>query len=603
MNYLLDTNVCIALINGSSSRIRQRYIQATEHILPQVSSIVAHELWYGVAKSDRVAQNANRLIAFLNNAVELLDYTEQDAHAAGEIRAELERTGQRIGEYDTLIAGQSFSRNLILVTANSREFNRIKGLIVEDWSLNLSILARLLTRLPLDARRPECSTDEGSRRSEPMRVPQLTLDDYEHNFADRHRLHDVVAKWALERPDEAALVSAESGRTVNWLAFERTTAAWARNSAHGLPQRRLSGHAAAHVHRPRVARIQLLSARRDRCAARSAPDAGRNSARARNSPAARLCRFGCERADRSAASVVRRAGAVRMDRALHRGGLGGTGARRAHSGMIAERRQPASGEMPEPSARTTARWSSSPPVHRFAQARAALASEHHGAEYVPLRGILWRRQRRAHAGQSARFARRRPDRGADDHALRRRHGDLLEIFDAAVHCAPLPNIGGDSRPDSGHVQSGMDAEGLRSPRSFQPEICRLRRQCRRAALSWRSWPPWRRSSAPAGPDRGLRLVYLRAGEHGGPGLSDQEAILKGLGVDMPIYPCTIRSQCARTAAPATNCPRARPAMSAFAGRRPFSATSTILKRRPRPSRATAILYTGDLGYKNAAACI
>lgn len=135
MNYLLDTNVCIALINGSSSRIRQRYIQATEHILPQVSSIVAHELWYGVAKSDRVAQNANRLIAFLNNAVELLDYTEQDAHAAGEIRAELERTGQRIGEYDTLIAGQSFSRNLILVTANSREFNRIKGLIVEDWSL------------------------------------------------------------------------------------------------------------------------------------------------------------------------------------------------------------------------------------------------------------------------------------------------------------------------------------------------------------------------------------------------------------------------------------------------------------------------------------
>ena len=54
--------------------------------------------------------------------------------AAGEIRAELERQGQRIGEYDTLIAGQAFSRNLILVTANTREFARVKGLTVEDWT-------------------------------------------------------------------------------------------------------------------------------------------------------------------------------------------------------------------------------------------------------------------------------------------------------------------------------------------------------------------------------------------------------------------------------------------------------------------------------------
>jgi tRNA(fMet)-specific endonuclease VapC len=136
VNYLLDTNVCIALINGSSPLIRRRYTQATtRQILPQVSSIVAHELWYGVAKSERVAQNANRLIAFLSNAVDVLDYSEQDAQAAGEIRAELERQGQRIGEYDTLIAGQAFARNLILVTANTREFERVKGLIVEDWTV------------------------------------------------------------------------------------------------------------------------------------------------------------------------------------------------------------------------------------------------------------------------------------------------------------------------------------------------------------------------------------------------------------------------------------------------------------------------------------
>jgi tRNA(fMet)-specific endonuclease VapC len=136
VSYLLDTNVCIALINGSSPLIRRRYTQATaRQILPHVSSIVAHELWYGVAKSERVAQNANRLAAFLSNAVDVLDYTERDAQAAGEIRAELEGRGQRIGEYDTLIAGQAFSRNLILVTANTREFERVKGLIVEDWTV------------------------------------------------------------------------------------------------------------------------------------------------------------------------------------------------------------------------------------------------------------------------------------------------------------------------------------------------------------------------------------------------------------------------------------------------------------------------------------
>lgn len=136
MNYLLDTNVCIALINGTSSMARRRYFQAAaQKILPQTSSIVAHELWYGVAKSGRVAQNANRLTAFLTSAVAILDYTEQDAQAAGEIRAELESKGQRIGEYDTLITGQAYCRNLILVTANTREFGRVKGLTVEDWTL------------------------------------------------------------------------------------------------------------------------------------------------------------------------------------------------------------------------------------------------------------------------------------------------------------------------------------------------------------------------------------------------------------------------------------------------------------------------------------
>jgi tRNA(fMet)-specific endonuclease VapC len=136
VNYLLDTNACIALINGTSSRVRGRYFQAVHRgPIPATSSIVAHELWYGVAKSGRVAQNANRLATFLGSAVDLLDFAAEDAQAAGEIRAELERKGKRIGEYDTLIAGQAFARNLVLVTANTREFGEVKGLTVEDWSV------------------------------------------------------------------------------------------------------------------------------------------------------------------------------------------------------------------------------------------------------------------------------------------------------------------------------------------------------------------------------------------------------------------------------------------------------------------------------------
>ena len=136
MNYLLDTNVCIALINETSSRVRARFVQAARrNDVLATSSIVAHELWYGVAKSELVARNARALVAFLSRDVKLLDYSERDAQAAGEIRAELERQGQRIGEYDTLIAGQAFCRNLILVTANTREFERVNRLIVEDWTL------------------------------------------------------------------------------------------------------------------------------------------------------------------------------------------------------------------------------------------------------------------------------------------------------------------------------------------------------------------------------------------------------------------------------------------------------------------------------------
>ena len=135
MNYLPDTNVCIALINGSSDQVRASFVQAVRRKATlATSSIVVHELWYGVAKSELIVRNARALAAFLGRDIAVLDFSAKDAQAAGEIRAELERQGQRIGEYDTLIAGQAYCRNLVLVTANTREFGRVKGLNVEDWT-------------------------------------------------------------------------------------------------------------------------------------------------------------------------------------------------------------------------------------------------------------------------------------------------------------------------------------------------------------------------------------------------------------------------------------------------------------------------------------
>jgi tRNA(fMet)-specific endonuclease VapC len=134
MKYLLDTNVCIALINGSSDKVRRRYVQTERESTFAISTVVLHELQYGVAKSELVARNARTLDAFLKRGILVLDFDGMAALVAAKVRVDLERLGKRIGEYDTLIAGHALAENLVLVTANAREFNRVKGLTVEDWT-------------------------------------------------------------------------------------------------------------------------------------------------------------------------------------------------------------------------------------------------------------------------------------------------------------------------------------------------------------------------------------------------------------------------------------------------------------------------------------
>ena len=135
MDYLLDTNACIALINGAPASVRSRLQKATAggaHVF--VSSVVAFELWYGVAKSPRAEFNAKRLTMFLAGPIISLPFEDEDAEVAGSVRAALEISGKPIGAYDVLIAGQALQRQLTLVTANVSEFSRVKGLVWQDWA-------------------------------------------------------------------------------------------------------------------------------------------------------------------------------------------------------------------------------------------------------------------------------------------------------------------------------------------------------------------------------------------------------------------------------------------------------------------------------------
>ena len=135
MNYLLDTNAVVALLRNKPVRVRERFRQAkTAGDYLALSSVVLFELWYGVAKSGQVPENTERLKILLSGDLDLLDFDDEDARTAGQMRAALERAGTPIGAYDLLIAGQALRRGLTVVTANTGEFGRVVGLSWQDWT-------------------------------------------------------------------------------------------------------------------------------------------------------------------------------------------------------------------------------------------------------------------------------------------------------------------------------------------------------------------------------------------------------------------------------------------------------------------------------------
>ncbi|TPK71470.1 type II toxin-antitoxin system VapC family toxin [Mesorhizobium sp. B2-4-15] len=128
MIYLLDTNAIIAVVKRDADLLKRLKRHGPQDYA--LSTIVAHELYYGAYKSWQQAGNLERIEAL---RFPVLEFDHEDARHAGEIRAMLAAFGTPIGPYDVLIAGQARARGLTLITRNIREFERIKDLSLETW--------------------------------------------------------------------------------------------------------------------------------------------------------------------------------------------------------------------------------------------------------------------------------------------------------------------------------------------------------------------------------------------------------------------------------------------------------------------------------------
>jgi len=131
MRYLLDTNICIYLIKKRPLELLEHFRQHSPRDVG-ISTITLFELQYGIEKSQYRRKSEDALAKFLQ-PLNILHLDRSSAMEAASIRAQLEKKGIPIGPYDLLIAGLARSQDMILVTNNTKEFQRISGLTLENW--------------------------------------------------------------------------------------------------------------------------------------------------------------------------------------------------------------------------------------------------------------------------------------------------------------------------------------------------------------------------------------------------------------------------------------------------------------------------------------
>jgi tRNA(fMet)-specific endonuclease VapC len=129
--YLLDTNACIRILNGTSPSLVER-LRTVPRSLVRLSSVVKAELLYGARKSTRTAENLLLLQLFFDT-IASLPFDDRCAEEYGVLRAELDRAGTPIGPNDLMIAATARVHRAVLITHNVREFSRVANLQTEDW--------------------------------------------------------------------------------------------------------------------------------------------------------------------------------------------------------------------------------------------------------------------------------------------------------------------------------------------------------------------------------------------------------------------------------------------------------------------------------------
>jgi len=132
MPYLLDSAACIDAMRGMRPVVER--LAATSPSDIAVSTVTWYELYTGVEKCKNPARERSKLEKLRANVHEVV-FDLPASLVAARIRADLESRGEMIGPYDVLIAGQALSLNFVLVTANTNEFARVGGLVVENWQL------------------------------------------------------------------------------------------------------------------------------------------------------------------------------------------------------------------------------------------------------------------------------------------------------------------------------------------------------------------------------------------------------------------------------------------------------------------------------------
>jgi tRNA(fMet)-specific endonuclease VapC len=131
MKYLLDTNVCVGLLRGKAPKT----VAKLEAVVPGdcvLCSIVVFELYYGAKRSLHSEMEMARVDKPLSGFVSL-PFTDRIGLMAADLRKKLEKEGLPIGPYDLQIAAIALENKLVLVTANSKEFQRVPGLTIQNW--------------------------------------------------------------------------------------------------------------------------------------------------------------------------------------------------------------------------------------------------------------------------------------------------------------------------------------------------------------------------------------------------------------------------------------------------------------------------------------